>query len=487
VDAGKRDGQDRVAEGLELDRSCLALAESPRDGEATGSAAEREDALGRSPLVSAPDEDARRAELEPTEATDLDLERPLDVPDALGRRLFLRLVHPSEDSLRGVRKHVLVTLAVVLLVALLANAAPAASPPRVDARAVLVADGRTGDILYERNADRQMAMASITKLMTALVTLEHARPQETLTVARQAVAPGGSSIFLSAGERLRVRDLLAAALIQSANDSAFALAAGIGEGSVKRFVGMMNAEAAELGLENTHYVRPDGLDAPGHVSTARDTFELARIAMQEPLIRELVRKRTAEIPPDRHLRSWNDLLWTYPGLIGVKTGHTDRAGWAEVAAAHRGPATVYAVILGSPSRTQRNSDLTELLDWGFDQYAGFTLVRKGESYASAAVPFADEQSLDLVAARRASQLVRLGDGTQFVERVVAPSMVELPVEKGQKLGEVVVMNGDDEVARVDLVAAKDIPAPSLQDRVGWYADRALDEAGDILASAIPGL
>ena len=115
------------------------------------------------------------------------------------------------------------------------------------------------------------------------------------------------------------------------------------------------------------------------------------------------------------------------------------------------------------------------------------LVREGERYATAAVPFAEDEPLDLVAAAGASKLVRLGDGTQFVERVVAPEMVELPVSKGQKLGEIVVTNGDAEVARVDLVAGRDIPEPSLQERVGWYADRALDEAGDILASVLPGI
>ena len=385
------------------------------------------------------------------------------------------------------RKHVAVILVALLLAALLGGAGAAAStPPPVQARAVLVADGRTGEVLYERDADRRMAMASITKLMTTLVTLENARPGETIRVLPQAIGRGGSSIFLTAGERLRVRDLLAAALIQSANDAAFALAADVGGGSFKRFVAMMNAKAGELGLDGTHYVRPDGLDVAGHVSTARDTFELARLAMQEPLVRELVRKKTAEIPPDRKLRSWNDLLWTFPGLIGVKTGHTDRAGWAEVAAARRGPATVYAVILGSPSRERRNVDLAKLLEWGFDQWARFPLVRKGDRYATAAVPFAEDEPLELAAAAGASELVRLGDGTQYVQRVVAPEMVELPVSKGQKLGEIVVTNGDAEVARVDLVATRDIPEPSLQERVGWYADRALDEAGDILASVIPG-
>jgi D-alanyl-D-alanine carboxypeptidase (penicillin-binding protein 5/6) len=385
-----------------------------------------------------------------------------------------------------VRRHAAAILLALLLAAGLAGAAAASEPPPVKARAVIVADGRTGDVMYERNADRSMAMASITKLMTALVTLDHARPSEMVTVAPQAVAPGGSSIFLTAGERLRVRDLLAAALIQSANDSAFALAAEVGDGSVKRFVRMMNAKAEELGLEGTHYVRPDGLDVAGHVSTARDTLVLARAAMRQPLVRELVRKQTAQIPPDRTLKTWNDLLGEFPGLIGVKTGHTDNAGWAQVAAARRGPSTVYAVILGSPSRARRNADLAALLEWGLDQYATFTLVREGERYATAAVPFAEGEQLELVAAEGASKLIRLGDGSQFVERVVAPAMVELPVTKGEKLGEVVVMDGDEEVARVDLVAARDIAEPSFEERARWYADRALDEAGDILSAVIPG-
>jgi serine-type D-Ala-D-Ala carboxypeptidase (penicillin-binding protein 5/6) len=386
-----------------------------------------------------------------------------------------------------VRKHLTVVVLALLLAALLGGAAAASTPPPVKARAVLVADGHTGDVLYERNADKPLAMASITKLMTALVTLENARPGQMVTVAPQAVSPGGSSIFLSEGERLRVRDLLAAALIQSANDSAFALAAEVGDGSVKRFVRMMNAEAEELGLEGTHYVRPDGLDAPGHVSTARDTFRLARLAMQKPLIRQLVRKRTAEIPPNRSLKSWNDLLWTFPGLIGVKTGHTDNAGWAEVAAARRGPTSVYAVVLGSPSRARRNADLTELLEWAFDQYVTYTVIREGDEYASAEIPFADGERLGLVAAAGASELVRLGDGSRFVERVVAPEMVELPVREGQKLGEVVVLEGDREVARTDLVATRAVPAPTFEEKARWYADHALGEAGSILSAVIPGL
>lgn len=387
-------------------------------------------------------------------------------------------------SLHPVQRRVVFVLAALAL-AFGAASASGSTPPPVDAGAVLVADGRTGDVLYAENADRRLPMASITKLMTALVTLERARPREVVTVAPQAVGQGGSSIFLVPGEELRVRDLLAAALVQSANDAAFALAAHVGEGDVARFVRLMNDEAAELGLGDTRFVRPDGLDRRGHYSTAEDVFELARIAMREPLVRELARTRTMRVG-NRSFRNWNDLLWTFPGLIGVKTGHTDRAGWAEVAAARRRSTLLYAVILGSPSRSERNEDLAELLEWGFDQYARFTVVREGERYASAAVPFSEER-VGLVAAGGASRVVRLGSGTTFVERIVAPAMVELPVRRGQKLGEVVVTDGERVVARSDLVAARDVEAPSFGDRVGWYADRALDEAGDLLAAVVPGL
>lgn len=387
-------------------------------------------------------------------------------------------------SLHPVQRRVVFVLAALAL-AFGAASASGSTPPPVDAGAVLVADGRTGDVLYAENADRRLPMASITKLMTALVTLERARPREVVTVAPQAVGQGGSSIFLVPGEELRVRDLLAAALVQSANDAAFALAAHVGEGDVARFVRLMNDEAAELGLGDTRFVRPDGLDRRGHYSTAEDVFELARIAMREPLVRELARTRTMRVG-NRSFRNWNDLLWTFPGLIGVKTGHTDRAGWAEVAAARRRSTLLYAVILGSPSRSERNEDLAELLEWGFDQYARFTVVREGERYASAAVPFSEER-VGLVAAGGASRVVRLGSGTTFVERIVAPAMVELPVRRGQKLGEVVVTDGERVVARSDLVAARDVEAPSFRDRVGWYADRALDEAGDLLAAVVPGL
>lgn len=375
----------------------------------------------------------------------------------------------------------LVALALVLPPAGPAGAAP---PPAVAARAVLVGNGRTGEILYARGADRRLPMASLTKLMTALVTLERASPSAVVTVRGAAPSIGESTIYLRRGERLPVRDLLAAALIQSANDAAYALASYVGEGSVPRFVRLMNEEAAELGLDETHYRRPDGLDTPGHYSSARDTFELARLTMEQPLVRKLVRKRSARIAGGRRLHTWNDLLGTYPGLIGVKTGHTDRAGWSEVAAARRDGITIYAVVLGSPSRSGRNADLARLLDWGLDQYARFTLVREGERYATAAIPYSDDR-VDLVASRGAERIVRLAQGTGYVENVVAPAVVDLPVEQGEILGKVVILSGGHVVVRRPLVAARDVREPGVGSRVGWYAERALDEAGDMLGTVLP--
>jgi serine-type D-Ala-D-Ala carboxypeptidase (penicillin-binding protein 5/6) len=374
-----------------------------------------------------------------------------------------------------VRRRLAVLLAVA---AVFPAAAPAqtTAPPAAAARAYLVANGATGELLLDENADARFPIASITKLMTALVTLDHARPGERVTVGRLASSVGESSIHLRRGERLTVRDLLAAALIQSANDATFALAGHVGP-DVRGFVRRMNRKARALGLDDTHFVRPDGLDTPGHLSSAHDVFALARAAMRKPLIRSLVRRDSARIAGGRSLFAWNDLLGEYPGLIGVKTGHTDAAGWCQVAAARRDGLTIYAVILGSPMRARRNADLAKLLTWGFAQYARADVVDDERTYATAGVPFSDER-LRLVAAEDVSAVVRLG--RQLTEHVVTPSVVDLPVEAGEALGEVRVLEGDRVVARRPLVAVEAVGEAGFGVRARWYADRTLDEAAALV-------
>lgn len=359
-----------------------------------------------------------------------------------------------------------------------AAVALAGPPPSVEAGAALVGNGASGVVLHAEHQAQRRAMASITKIMTALVVLEHTRPDDVVTVGGPAPTIGESSIGLRRGEKLTVRELMTAMLVYSANDAAYALAYHVGQGSVPRFVAMMNAKARALGLDETHFVRPDGLDAFGHYSSARDIFRLARVAMREPLFRQLVRIRTATVSGE-DIRNRNDLLFSYAGTIGIKTGHTSDAGWSEVAAARRDGLTIYAVLLGGASREQRNADLKRLLDWGFDQYRRVEIVRPQSVYAEALVPFSDRR-LALVADRGAVTIAQVG--RPLVERVVAPAMVHLPVLEGQRLGEIQILDGKKVVASRPLVAGESIDAPGVGQRLRWYAGRALDHVRDGFSS-----
>ncbi len=376
--------------------------------------------------------------------------------------------------------HRRLTALAAVVVSIFAGAAVALAgpPPETDAGAVLVGNGATGHILHGERQAQERAIASITKVMTALVVLDRADPDEVVTVPQVATTIGESSLGLRAGETLTVRELLTALLVYSANDAAYALAAHVGDGDVSRFVDLMNRKANALGLDDTHFTRPDGLDAPDHYSSARDVFRLARIAMRKPLVAKLVAVRSATVG-GRPITNRNDLLFSYPGMIGVKTGHTSGAGWSEVAAARRDGLTIYAVLLGGPSRGARNADLAELLDWGFDQYREVPLVRSGRVYAEAQVPYGDE-TLPLVATE--DVLADTQVGHPLVERVVAEAMVELPVRKGQKLGEVSIYDGDKLLVTRPLVAAEAIEEPGLGSKLRWYAGRALDDVGDMLSS-----
>jgi serine-type D-Ala-D-Ala carboxypeptidase (penicillin-binding protein 5/6) len=364
-------------------------------------------------------------------------------------------------------------LLVVALVLSLVSPALAAGLD-VEGRSYLVADGRNGEILLEHDARARVPIASITKLMTVLLALERSQPDDVVAVAPYDAGAGESLIGLRAGERLTVRELIEACLVQSANDAAWALAAHIGDGDVNRFVALMNRRARELGLRDTHFVRPDGLDVAGHVSSARDVTELARIAMRKPLVRALVDEKTATIGGGRRLHTWNDLLYAFPGLVGVKTGHTRAAGWSEVAAV-RGPGvTVYATLLGSPSRAERNEDLAELLRWGLERFRLISLVRAEHVYARARLPYGKGR-VDLVAAKPIFYSTRVE--RRFVERVLAPVAVDLPVEKGESLGTVRVYERGRLVVRSPLVAARSVSSPGPLGRAGWYAGESMKNVG----------
>jgi D-alanyl-D-alanine carboxypeptidase (penicillin-binding protein 5/6) len=349
-----------------------------------------------------------------------------------------------------------------------------AGAPAVSARAFFVVNPATGEVLAQKHAWARVPIASITKLMTVLVALDHAKWNDIVRVRADAARVGESTVNLRAGERITVGDLVKAALIQSANDAAVALGDYIGEGDPAAFTKLMNDKAAELGLARTHFTRPDGLDARGHYSTALDVTRLAEAAMRDPRIRAVVRERTGSISGGRTLHTWNDLLGVFRGLYGVKTGHTAGAGWCEVAAVRRNGVTLYTTVLGSPTRSQRNSDLASLLRWGTSRYRPAWVIQPKRVYLSAAVGYG-KAAVPIVAARGAAQPVRVD--RPLVERVIAPAALKLPVTRGQRVGEVRVFSGKRLVARRALVAQRSVSRPGLGGRIGFYAGRTFDHIG----------
>ncbi|MFQ5427153.1 MAG: D-alanyl-D-alanine carboxypeptidase family protein, partial [Gaiellales bacterium] len=288
---------------------------------------------------------------------------------------------------------------------------------------------------------------------------------------------------LASGEEISVEDLLEATLIPSANDAANALADHVGRrGGAKRFVRLMNRKAQRMGLTDTVFVRPDGLDVAGHVSSARDVLRLTAEAMRNPLFRSIVGTETATIAGGRKLETTNGLLATYRGTYGVKTGHTDSAGWSEAAAARRNGVSLYAVVLGGPSEARRDTDLRRLLNWGFSQFGRVTVISEGRTYARADIPFQSDRQLELIGDRSVSRVVQFGK--PLVERVVAPASVRLPVVAGEPRGTVQIIAGDRVIAQRPLVAAESIGEPDVTSRIGWYARRTMSHASDLLNSVL---
>jgi serine-type D-Ala-D-Ala carboxypeptidase (penicillin-binding protein 5/6) len=367
-------------------------------------------------------------------------------------------------------------LAVTLGALALAVPAAHAGAPRPDARAWLVENGATGEVLAAHAAAARVPIASITKLMTVLVTLEYARLDDVVTVSRRTSQVGESTINLRPGERITVRDLIEAALIQSANDAAWALAEHVGRGSVPRFVELMNTKARALGLAHTHFANPSGLDADDHFSSARDVTKLARLAMRKPFVRRTVLLRSGDAA-GRPLATWNDLLGRFPGLIGVKTGHTALAGWSQVAAARGRGVTIYATLLGSPTREGRNADLGALLAWGLSRYRVVAAIDTGRVYATATTGYG-RGPVRLVAAGPLRRAVRVG--RPLVERVVAPTVVALPVRKGQRLGVVRIYSRGRLLGERPLVAAESVSSPGLGGKLSWFAKRTVANAWGLI-------
>jgi D-alanyl-D-alanine carboxypeptidase (penicillin-binding protein 5/6) len=346
-----------------------------------------------------------------------------------------------------------------------------------DARAWLVVNPDTGEVLASHDSRYQAPIASITKLMTVIVALQHLRLGDVVRVDPRAARVGQEAIPLSTGQEITVRDLVKGALIQSANNAADALALATSS-SYEAFAALMNAKAQELGLTDSHFVRPDGLDAPGEYSSARDVTRLAEDAMKIPVVRETVAEQTETIADGSVLHTWNDLLGVVPGVFGVKTGHTSAAGWGQVVGVRGGGTTLYVTILGSPSRSQRNADLERLVAYGLAQYRQVDAVAPGRDYAHVLLPYG-RAPLVLVAKGRLEKVLRLG--SLLTQRVVAPTFLTLPVRKGQVVGRIRIYAGSQLVGERPLVASRSVAKPGLPARVGWYARRTVHNLVSLLS------
>lgn len=331
---------------------------------------------------------------------------------------------------------------------------------------LVTSDGRE---LWARQANERRAMASTTKIMTAIVVLENASLDEVVALPARAVAIGESTAGLRAGDTLTVRQLLEAMLVKSGNEAAEALAQHVA-GSPVRFVAMMNSKAAELGLADTRFANAHGLDAEGHYSSARDLSVLARYAMANSEFRRIVALEQVDFDGPggaKPLENSNLMIDTYAGATGVKTGWTSKAGYCLVASAKRAGIELFAVVLGAPNEEIRFDQARALLDWGFRHYRLRQVASQGETLG--AVPVRDYFDVEVNAVVESDVRVEVfDDDGEIVREVSLYPEVKAPVKRGDRIGTLTVRQDGRLLYRAALVASDDVKAPGLFTRA-WIA------------------
>jgi D-alanyl-D-alanine carboxypeptidase (penicillin-binding protein 5/6) len=381
------------------------------------------------------------------------------------------------------------TLVALLAAALCASAAPVVAtaripaPPVLSARAAAVFESSTGQPLFGRNAGQRELIASTTKMMTVLVAVSSVPIDKVCTAPPYYATPLESQIGLQAGERLTVADLLRAAMLPSANDAAAALSVCVA-GSRGAFVARMNRRAAALGLRHTHFTTPVGLDDPGNYSTAADLARLAIADRENAFLRQTMNLSRATLRTGAHPRTVvnrNTLVLEVPWVDGVKTGHTNAAGYILAASGTQHGTTFVATVLGDPSEGARDADALALLKWAFASHRVATPVTRGVIYARPAVAHRTEDHVDVVASRSVRELLRRDVRVRLVVRV--PRELEGPLPRGAVVGSASVLADGRAIARVPLVTRRAVPEVGLLEQVG----RALDDPGSLIAIVIVAL
>jgi D-alanyl-D-alanine carboxypeptidase len=339
--------------------------------------------------------------------------------------------------------------------------------PHVLARSWALIDGRTGEVLTSHAGEERRLVASTTKLMTAYVAMKDLPLSKIVKAQSYAYEYGESVMGLRAGQKISVEDLLYGLILRSAGDAAHTLAID-SAGSVKKFVGQMNRYAAALGLTNTHYANPVGLDAKGNYSSALDLATLTMELEKIPVFAKIADAREhalKSVHPPRKIRTINELLKMAPWVTGVKTGHTWKAGYVLVGSGEKGGVQLISVAIDAPTDETRYSDNLELLEWGFRQYHRRKALQKGQELASPSIRYSGGE-LPLLVGHALK--VKLRDGQKVQVDVDAPARVTGPIRRGARLGTATVSVDGLRAGSVPLVAGRSIPAAGAFDKARGF-------------------
>lgn len=363
-------------------------------------------------------------------------------------------------------------LVAALFIPSLAAAAPLEDglPIEITSPAVILAEAETGTVIFEKNADERREVASITKLMTALLVFEALEDNDIaltdqVTVSQRAAAMEGSQALLDADTDYKLEDLLRTMIMASANDSAVALAEYLA-GTEENFVQRMNERAQALGMDDTHYVNCTGYPQEGQYTTARDVMTLSCEVSRHPAYHTYasVWVDTLVHPSGRttDLTNTNRLVRFYEGCDGFKTGSTDAAKYCVSATAEKNGMRLIAVVLGCENSQTRFNEARNMLEYGFATYQRTTIARKGDALGEQLkVNRGSAESVDLLLGSGLSMLLRNGQASQLKMELVIPESINAPVEAGQVVGFVRVLLGETVVAKLNVVAASAVPLPGF--------------------------
>lgn len=337
------------------------------------------------------------------------------------------------------------------------------------AKSAILIEASTGEVLYEMNADEALAPASMTKIMTLLLTMEAIEKgqiglEDKVLVTENAASMGGSQVYLEANSQYTLDEIIKAVCIASGNDAAVVLAEAIG-GSTSNFVEMMNKRAKELGLTSTNFVNVYGLDADGHVSSARDMAIMARELVKHELILQYSSIYEEYLQKQDGSTLWmvntNKLVRFYQGVDGLKTGYTGKAGYCLTATGMWNNMRLISVVMGEPTQDDRTKDTVALLNYGKSAYKINTIVNKDEVLGTIDIELGEKMKEDLIILEDAVDLVKVGEDDSNYSYKLKLDSVKAPIDRGDKVGTLEIYQNDELLDEIDLTVAEDVKKCSL--------------------------